>query len=335
MTAARKPQDPAKFARYRQRMKARGLKEVRRWVYDPDAPGFQEALDRALDRINASADRDAIDRFDDAMQDKSPFDKFISLHAGEELLRAKSLALIATDEDMRLHAAIIEQAQDLLDILIHDEAHKDDDDLTIKLLGVRLFNGCAVTLSLLLSGYYQNAAFQMRDLLETSFLLDYLQSNRALIAEWRTSNKRTRMRKFGPATVRIALDDRDGFTERKREEHYDLLCELASHPTYRGFQMLCPDGSNAHYGPFLEAKAMNASLSELAKIVVHAVGIFTLFIKWKSSSVAEAKIGYIEAQGRWLTRFFNAPSNATLVARLRADLETMRAAETAKAPAAG
>ena len=66
MTAARKTQDPAKFARYRQRMKARGLKQVRLWVYDADAPGFQEALDRALDRINASADREDIDRFSDA-----------------------------------------------------------------------------------------------------------------------------------------------------------------------------------------------------------------------------------------------------------------------------
>ena len=66
MTAARKPQDPAKFRRYRERMKARGLKEVRRWVYDPDAPGFQEKLDRALERINASEDREAIDRFSDA-----------------------------------------------------------------------------------------------------------------------------------------------------------------------------------------------------------------------------------------------------------------------------
>lgn len=263
------------------------------------------------------------------MQSQLPFDKFINLHLGEKALRAQSVSLIAADGNARLHATIIEQGQDLLDILIHDEGHSDDDDLTIKLLGIRLFNGCAVTLNLLLSGYYQNAALHMRDLLETSFLLDYLQSNRPLIAEWRTADKKKRMSMFGPATVRIALDDRDGFTERKREEHYNMLCELASHPTYRGFQMLCPDRSNAHCGPFLEAKAMKASLSELAKIVVHAVGIFNLFIEWKSASVAEAKISYIEAQGRWLTRFFNAPSNAAIVTGLRSHLETLRAVEKA------
>lgn len=54
MTAARKPQDPAKFARYRARMKARGLKEVRLWVQDPDAPGFRERLAADIARINAS-----------------------------------------------------------------------------------------------------------------------------------------------------------------------------------------------------------------------------------------------------------------------------------------
>lgn len=66
MATARRIQDPAKFRRYRDRMKARGLKEVRMWVYDPKAPGFQEALDRSIDRINAAAKRDVIDEWLDA-----------------------------------------------------------------------------------------------------------------------------------------------------------------------------------------------------------------------------------------------------------------------------
>lgn len=44
MATARKAQDPAKFRRYRERMKARGLKEVRLWVADPAAPGFLDDL---------------------------------------------------------------------------------------------------------------------------------------------------------------------------------------------------------------------------------------------------------------------------------------------------
>ncbi len=47
---------PDKYKRYRQRMKARGLKEVRLWVYDPDAPGFAEEMAR-----QAALLRDAIE----------------------------------------------------------------------------------------------------------------------------------------------------------------------------------------------------------------------------------------------------------------------------------
>jgi hypothetical protein len=63
MTAARKPQDPAKFARYRERMKARGLKEVRLWVQDPDAPGFRERLAADIARINASQEAGEVERW--------------------------------------------------------------------------------------------------------------------------------------------------------------------------------------------------------------------------------------------------------------------------------
>ena len=79
MNAPSRPQDPAKFRRYRERMKARGLKEVRRWVYDPDAPGFQEALDRSIARINAAAERDGTNAFLDAAAD----DLLASLDAAE------------------------------------------------------------------------------------------------------------------------------------------------------------------------------------------------------------------------------------------------------------
>jgi hypothetical protein len=69
-----------------------------------------------------------------------------------------------------------------------------------------------------MSGYYQASALQQRDLLETAFLLSYFQSDRALIAQWRGSDQRVRQKNFAPVVVRRALDDRDGFTERKRDK---------------------------------------------------------------------------------------------------------------------
>ena len=61
MSAAAKPQDPVKFRRYRERMKARGLKEVRLWVYDPDAPGFADEMRRQAAALRgAPEEREAL-----------------------------------------------------------------------------------------------------------------------------------------------------------------------------------------------------------------------------------------------------------------------------------
>lgn len=46
----------SKFARYRARKKGQGLREIRLWVPDVKAPGFQERLDREIAAINASKD---------------------------------------------------------------------------------------------------------------------------------------------------------------------------------------------------------------------------------------------------------------------------------------
>ena len=47
---------PDKFQRYRQRRRAAGLKQVRLWVHDPEAPGFAARLSADIARINAAAD---------------------------------------------------------------------------------------------------------------------------------------------------------------------------------------------------------------------------------------------------------------------------------------
>lgn len=263
------------------------------------------------------------------------FDKFVSLHQGEEQVRAESLRRLAVDAECRQHAKVVEQGQDLLFTLIHAEPHSDDDDLAIRMLGIRAFNSCAACLKLMLSGYYQAATAQMRDILETAFLLDYFLTDRSLIAEWRSSDKKIRVTKFGPGAIRKALDDRDGFTERKREAAYNLLCELGTHPTNKGFQMLLIDGVNVHCGPFLENTALKAVLAELAKTHIQAVLIFQRFIEWRTVEVAEAKIDFMEAQGLWFHEICGQPLNTELLLQLRTDLAQIKAAAATKPTATG
>jgi len=248
------------------------------------------------------------------------------LHDGEESLRSKSIEAIEAFPDLLAHARLVESSMDLIDYFARQYPHADEDQLTIQCLGIRLFNGTASALKLLLSGYYQSSAFQQRDLLETIFLLDYLRSNRSEIPVWRAGDAKTHRDRFRPAKIRKALDDRDGFTERKRSKAYQLLCELASHPTPTGFRMLTPvAGGNAHCGPFFEHTAMSAVLSELAKHLVQAAEVFHLFFDPRNRADCETKVSFLEARGLWLEKFFGHPFDRRKVEELRAHLSKVHA----------
>lgn len=244
-----------------------------------------------------------------------------ALHEGEEFLRSKSLENIEADEDLLRHVSVIEKSMDLLNLLSTNPLPEEDEDTRIiQLLGMRLFNGCATSFQLILSGYYQNAAMIMRDLLETVFLLGFFLHDQTKISEWRKADDSTRKKLFAPIKVRIALDDKDGFTEKKRAAAYELLCELASHPTYKGFQMLAPKGHEHHCGPFFDSTALKALIEELVKLAIQAGQNHTLFFNGKTKAEMTAKIYFMEACSEWLEVYFNRPFERTDIEEMKAQL---------------
>jgi hypothetical protein len=237
-------------------------------------------------------------------------ENFSRLHDGEEFLRSKSIDAIERSEDLLAHGHVIERAMDLIDYCCHQHLARNDDELTIQLLGIRMFNASASAIKLLLSGYYQVSALQQRDLLETIFLLDYFTTNRALISAWRQADEQARRRNFGLVIIRKALDDRDGFMERKREKAYKLLCELAGHPTYTGFRMLAPKpGGDAHCGPFFEFTTLKAVYEELARLLVQAGAMIMQFFPDGRKHDREMKTSFMKAQAHWAEKFYGHPSN--------------------------
>lgn len=241
------------------------------------------------------------------------------LHIGEEFVRSKSLDAIRTDDDLLRHAAVVEKAMDLLHYQsMNPPREENDDERAVRLLGMRLFNGCASAFQLITSGYYQMAAMIMRDLLETVFLLGFFHHDPTKITEWRTAADASRREIFAPAKVRTALDDRDGFTERKRAAAYRLLSELAAHPTYKSLQMLAPKGHEAHCGPFFDSTALKATVEELAKLAAQAGQSYGSFSKAKSKEGMATRIYFLEACGDWTERYFGRPFN-------RKDIDDMKA----------
>jgi hypothetical protein len=250
-------------------------------------------------------------------------ENFDNLLGGENSIRCMSKAAIVASQDLSLHAVMIERAMSALDYMIKRHVHSNDDELTIQMLGIRLFNSGASAMRLVMGGYYQTAVMVMRDILETTFLLDFFYSNRGEIAAWRACDERQRNNRFGAMKIRIALDDRDGFTERKREAAYKLLCELGSHPTHKGFQMLMTKGSNlANVGPFFELASLDAVLSELAKLMMQAGGQFRFFEE-KTLTDYRVMIEYLTMQADWADHFFGHKTDRAPIKEIQTMVENI------------
>jgi hypothetical protein len=248
-------------------------------------------------------------------------ENFDLLAAGEKQIRQMSKDAIEASEDLSLHARMIERAMSMMDHMAKRRPHSDEDDLVLKMLAARLFNSGGSAMKLLMGGYYQSTVMVMRDLLETTFLLDYFHSNRDQIAVWRACDEKKRNREFGAMKVRIALDDRDGYTERKREAAYQLLCQLGTHPTYTGFQMLQAKGSNmAIVGPFFEPASLDAVLLELAKTIMQA-GSQARHAEERDITDYRMSLDYLSTQADWSDRFFGTKMDRSQIEIIEAMVE--------------
>jgi hypothetical protein len=256
-------------------------------------------------------------------------DKINNLHRGEEKLRQESLRRIGQSSDLTAHLHVIERAMDMIYALLPTTAVTDEDQLALGNLGIRCFNALASSLKLMFSGYYQASALHIRDLLESTFLLDYFTTDPALVTNWRTIPEKERKNAFKPVKVREALDKRDGFTTMKRKDTYDLLCKLAGHATPEGAVMLAPDPSvgTVHCGPFLESTALDAVLSETAKTAVQAAECFRQVIPADNLDAHEARIAFMREESVWLERFFGHKPDHAKLAQMQALLELARKQE--------
>jgi hypothetical protein len=196
------------------------------------------------------------------MTDKPLFSDLKLTHEHEEKLRAESIALIHADEELSRRLVVIEKAMTLIFSYTIEHASRSANETTVQLLGIRLFNAAASGVKLALSGYYQTAFQQARDIVETGFLLDFFRTSPEQIAVWRAADRATRRDLFQPVKIREALDKRDADTRMRRAAEYRKLSELASHATWRGFAMTTRRGIG-ELGPFVDPINLKAWLHEM------------------------------------------------------------------------
>jgi hypothetical protein len=227
-------------------------------------------------------------------------DNLAALHAQEERVRSLSFDQIASDPKLAFQVDAVGVS---ITVFFHFVTQRPDETLdvrTIQHLGIRLCNSATSSFKLLLSGYYQPAAAGLRDLLETGLLLDYLSTDPRLITAWREAGSRKEREQFEPKRVRTALDERDGFSERKREEHYRVLSTFATHPHPKGFLLIRKSGSTlAELAPFHDSTLLSALLHEAALDSLHSAEKFLQHFEMRTPDDKATHSAFSEVVRGW------------------------------------
>ena len=231
-------------------------------------------------------------------------ENLLSLHAFEEELRIRARELVDEDNRLSLHVVVIERAMNMADVL-RQYPTEDEDMKVVQILGMRMFNAFGASMKLALSGYGQNSALIIRDILETVFLLDLFSGDPDAVNRWRHADKSERMKHFSPVHVRKALDTRDGFQSKKRAEHYNLFSELAAHPTMKSVFMMRPEKEgDAVNGPFIEASSLEAVLSEMGCVAMQAGAVLDHFFPETWMDALAAREAFATVHQLWLDTYW-------------------------------
>jgi hypothetical protein len=230
-------------------------------------------------------------------------ENLVRLHRGEEQLRQKALDVLSNDHRLQQHPTIIECVMDLIDMLRQYETDEENMKV-VQILGMRVFNAFAVSVKLTLSGYSQNAALVLRDILETYFLIDLFSTAPEKIEQWRNTDRKTRLKEFKPIKVRELLDERDGFTELKRAAHYELFSELAGHASMQSVAMLRPQGMEAQIGPFIDPTALEAVLSEAGRLAIGVGEVIDSFFPYDWVNAMPQREQFAIMKRDWLATFY-------------------------------
>lgn len=230
--------------------------------------------------------------------------KLLSLHVHEESIRRQANDLIAAEPDLADHIALVEACMDVIYACGAEPPHRDDDDLTLQLLGIRLFNNAAASVKLGFAGYYQAATHHIRDLLETGYLIDYFSMKPQKIGIWRRATTKARVRDFSPYEIRRTLDrrDEDQTDAETRAEAYELLSEMSSHVTDRGFRLIARNGTG-EIGAFFDPVQLRGWLEELTKRLYEVARVYSRIMAARLGGLDFALDRFSKEAEGWRTRY--------------------------------
>ena len=231
-------------------------------------------------------------------------EKLKNLSSREERIKNESIRLIKSDLTLDKRLVAYESAMDTVFALVVDHKNLTDDEITVQYIGIRLFNSLAISLRLVLTGYYQASFAIQRDILETAFLLNYFLYCPSKVAEWKKATNDERVKCYNPRKIRGILDKRDGFVNKRREKKYKLFCEYAAHVSYPGNKLVAPKGVG-EIGPFFDQKYLKNCFAELIENGFYSVLLFMgHFENIKEPNIMKIKIEFLSRLADWYQERF-------------------------------
>ena len=169
------------------------------------------------------------------------------------------------------------------------------DDITMLRLGIRLINSAGAGGAAALSGYYQQAAGHVRDLIEVGFLLDLFRRDPKQINRWRVCGEKARRNNFSPFEVRKALRKLDGGTAIwDRDAAYELYSKHGTHISPDDVILMSPNMQTI-VGPFADRERLLAVGFDLARYLAAGTGFLMAWLATRSPPPNDAMAAYLMA----------------------------------------
>lgn len=139
----------------------------------------------------------------------------------------------------------------------------------IQALGIRCLNNLGACSDLIVRGYYQQAAVLVRDLLETSFLLDLFSRAPQHLRPWIDLGKDAGKKTYRPFKVRTLLEELDGQQVDARQRLYEIYSSSGTHPNSDGLGIISPEGITM-VGPFSDRERLIVLTYDMTRFGVMA-----------------------------------------------------------------
>jgi hypothetical protein len=214
-------------------------------------------------------------------------------------------AAVRANTNLCKHVHMINMSLDFIDRVLRAHTHRSTDELMVLRLAVRCFNSGSAALRLARMGYYNQCLSLIRDIMETTLLLDLFGREPSSIREWTNASEKERNHKFGALRVRFRLEelDREGGGEPvDREKTYKRFCTYGTHASPESFVLISPNAMT-QIGPFPDVGRLTAMVEEIVQHLNFATIVFANHIPKDDASVLDVKASFYENIEAWSREF--------------------------------